>query len=160
MKTIVKVTPSMGFDILCNKLIRMDKELLLCFDLKEKDLNKKTGNKIIALLNNLSSKNIKFKVSRPLPRCLFSLDYSKILKKFNIPLDCYTCNELFVVEKDIIKSCTLINKKGPKKYYMSDRNQIAEFFNNLRLEKEACDTCKHCLYFIRRMCDGVCFRKS
>lgn len=158
MAKIIKVLLT-DFNSLPYKLKKMDEELLLCFDLKEKDLTKETGNKILIFLNNLNTKNIKFKISIPLPRCLFGLRYDEIVKKFNIPKNCFECQDLFTVEKDTIKSCDAINKKGPKIYYVSERQQIGEYFNTLKMKKEPSKRCKSCLYFKRKQCDALCFVK-
>lgn len=157
MEKIVKLDFSTNLNSITSKL-RTDKELLLCFELKEKDLNKKTGEKIATFLNSLKSKNIRFSISRPIPRCLFSATHAKMIEQFNIPKNCYECKELFKVENDTIKSCDPVNKKGPKIYYLKEKNQIWELFNTLRLEKKPAETCKRCLYFKRRTCDGLCFR--
>jgi len=132
-----------------------NRELLLAFDLKEKHLNLAVGKKIIEFLNSIDKR---FIVSRPLPRCLFGTEYSEIYKKHTIPTGCYDCKELFHVD-DVIHSCRYIGKKGPKLMYMEDRNQIWEFFNTLRLEKQPSKTCMVCRYFRRRQCDGMCFRQ-
>ena len=134
-----------------------DRELLLSFNLKPEHLNRKTGEKIISFLDNLKKR---FVISRPLPKCLFGPNYADICKRYNIPRDCYECKELFHVENKNILSCKPISKKGPKIYYMEDREQIWDYFNTLRLMKEPADVCKKCLYFRRKQCDGLCFRRE
>jgi len=122
--------------------------------LKEKDL---TQNKeIIKLLDSLKGR--RFKLSRPLPRCILGSRYNELVKKFKLPRDCFDCRELFSVENSEIISCEPIGKKGPKIQYMESRNQIWEFFNTLRLQKEPNNTCKNCLYYKRKQCDGLCYR--
>ncbi len=147
------------FNRLLQKAKKTKRELLLSFDLNEQELNKTTGKKILDFLNRLKQNNIRFKVSKPLPRCLFGADYANIINKFDIPRNCYECKELFTVVDEEIISCKAINKKGPKIYYMEDRDQIWEFFDILRLQKKPSKTCKQCRYFIRKTCDGLCFRK-
>jgi len=138
------------------KIPKTERELLLSFRLEEKDLKK--NQEIIELLDSL--KNTRFKLYRPLPRCVLGSKYNELVKKYKLPKYCYDCRELFSVENCQIISCKPINKKGPKIQYMEDRNQIWEFFNTLRLQKEPNNTCKNCLYFKRKQCDGLCYRSS
>ncbi len=147
------------FDKLLEKLKKPNRELLLSFNLNEKDLNQKTGKKIIGFLSALKNAGVRFKISKPLPRCLFGMNYINIAKELGTPRNCYECSELFSVVNEAIVSCKPINKKGPNIYYMEDRNQIWEFFNILRLQKEPGEKCKKCSYFMRKFCDGLCFRR-
>ncbi len=133
-------------------------DILISFFLKENDLNLSTGKKILKLFARLRKDNISFKVLNPLPRCILGFGYGEAVNEFSLPKGCYECRELFTIKNEEIISCRYINKKGPKIYYMKDRNQIWEFFNTLRLEKDLTKTCINCLYLKRKLCDGVCFR--
>lgn len=146
------------FGKILKKAKQTNSPILLSFNLGEKDLNYATGQKIFDLLHNLKENRIDFKVSKPIPECVLGTRYNKISSIFNIPKDCYECGELFTVKDEEIISCKYINKKGPKVYYIGDRNQVWEFFNTLRLEKKPSEKCKKCLYFKRKTCDGLCFR--
>jgi len=152
----ININPSKDFNEIVNEL-NTNEEISISFNLKEKDLNKETGKKILSFLIKLKYKKILFKITKPLPRCLFS-NYNQIIKKFSIPKDCYECDELYTIKNEDIISCKSINKKGPKIYYMPEKNQIAEFFTTLNQEKQPSETCKKCLYFLRKTCDGLCFR--
>jgi len=133
------------------KIPKTDRELLLSFDFKEQELKK--NDDIIALLLNLKTR---FTLSKPIPRCILGSQYTEIMK--DLPKNCYDCRELFSVQNEKILSCEPIGKEGPKIKHMEDRNQIWEYFNTLRLMKEPNDTCKKCLYFRRKQCDGLCYR--
>ena len=148
----------MNFNDITTNAKKTRRELLLSFDFKEPDLNQKTGERIIDFLNNLKKNKIRFKLSKPLFMCQLGINYGRIVKEYLIPYNCYECAELFTIENEDIISCKYINKKGPKIYYMEDRNQIWEFFNILRLEKHPSQTCRRCKYFLRKQCDGLCFR--
>jgi len=155
----LKINVYQNFNELFDKINNSKRELLLSFDLTENDLNQKSGKKLIEFLNKLKTYKIRFKIGKPILKCVLGHQFHKIMDEFEIPTNCYECSELFTVENEDIISCKHINKKGPKIYYMEDRNQIAEFFNVLRLEKQPCKTCISCIYFKRKQCDGSCFRK-
>lgn len=158
MKKLVILDVSKEFESFHNKLKQSKEELCISFNLKEKDLHKGTGDKIVTLLNEFKNKKIKFKIAKPLPKCLFSIAKLRLAEQTGAPKNCFDCEYLFRLEGDTIKSCEAINKNGPKIYYMNEREQIWEFFNTLRLEKKPSEKCKKCLYFRRKMCDGLCFR--
>ncbi|MCF7861549.1 radical SAM protein [Candidatus Woesearchaeota archaeon] len=139
------------------KKCEKDRELLLSVQLDESDLNTFNGRKIISFVDKLVKKNKRFVFSRPIPRCVLGRKYAEFIDKYNMPRDCYECRELFFVINQEIVSCKPLSKKGPKIQYMEDRNQIWEFFKILREEKGVCNTCKKCIYYIRKKCDGLCF---
>jgi len=159
-RQFLKIKLNEDFEELFKKVKNVNRELLLSFEIAEENLNLQSGKKIIEFLNKLKNNNIRVKVSKPLPRCILGMRYNEIVKEFLIPHDCYECSELFTVENEDIISCNYINKKGPKIYYMEDRNQIWEFFNILRLMNKPINECKKCRYFIRKQCDGLCFRRA
>jgi len=150
------LSPKEDMALRLNK-VKNSRELLLAFKLEEDDLNSQTGKKILDLLKSLKQDKRRFKISRPLPRCLFGADHSIVIDKFHFPRDCFECNELFTVNDEEIMSCD--NKKGPKIYDMEDRKKIHEYFNALRLTKKPSEHCESCVYLIRKQCDGLCFRQ-
>lgn len=155
----LRIKISQNLEKLFENTKKINRELLLSFDLNENDLNLSSGKKIIDFLRRLKKSNIRLKVSNPLTRCLLGLKYNEVIKEFEIPINCYECRELFSIKDEEIISCSQINKKGPKIRYMEDRNQIWEFFNILRREKEPIEKCTKCIYYLRKQCDGLCFRK-
>lgn len=153
------VSTDNNFKDLFKKIKGINDKVLLSFDLKEKDLDPLIGKKIRDFLYELKQNQIQFEVSTPLPRCIFGTHYAEIICSFRIPKDCYECKELFTIKDEEIISCPAVNKKGPMIYYLNDKNQIYELFNTLRLKKEPSNKCKRCKYFLRKNCDGLCYRK-
>jgi MoaA/NifB/PqqE/SkfB family radical SAM enzyme len=154
------VTMQDDFDKLFDRLKKVNRELLLSFQILEQDLGLESGDKIASLLEKLKQRNIRFRLSRPLPRCLFGLNYTKVAEKFSLPKGCFDCKELFTVENEEIISCRPIAKKGPCIYYMEDRKQIHEYFMILKSMREPIAKCRPCRYFARKQCDGLCFRSK
>lgn len=132
---------------------------LIAFNLRESDLNKQTGDKIIDFLTKLKQKNTNFKITRPLPPCIFGLGYSMVAKKFSIPTSCKDCFDLFKVKDGRIILCN--GKKGPDLKYMNSREQIYEYFEGLdkQVQKKELERCKNCIYKLRRTCP-ICLTKE
>jgi MoaA/NifB/PqqE/SkfB family radical SAM enzyme len=151
-------SPRDDFGPLLLKAKKTNRELLLSFHLEEQDLNPTSGKRILDFLESLRKDSVRFRISKPIPRCLFGLNYTKVSKPA-FPKDCYDCSELFLVENGEVVSCRSINKKGPKIGSMDDRKKIYEYFNALRLQKKPLNKCQACIYFVRKQCDGLCFRQ-
>jgi len=130
-----------------------DRELLLSFRLKEGQLNREYGRKILAFLEKLKGRRLVF--SRPLPRCLFGAEYSAVVGKYNMPTGCYGCRELFSVDSARLVGCEHVQVAS---MVLGDRNQIFDLVNTSRLQNVPCNTCLNCKYHIRKQCDGSCFR--
>jgi hypothetical protein len=120
------------------------------------DLNSNTKDEIIVIIQKAQRNNLK--IARPIPRCVLGSSYTKTVSKYKIPISGKDCLDLVSIRNDDINSCDIMNVQGPKKHHLPDRKQIYEFINKARLEKEPNDHCKKCKYFIRRQCDGLCFR--
>lgn len=133
------------------------KNAILSFELSEKDLNRQTGKKIIKFLENLKLKGIEFSVARALPRCLF--EDSQVYEKFAIPKNCFECGELFSVNGGTKGCFALKGKAGPKLKHMQNREQAHEYFENFLEQLKLNNTCRNCLYQLRRQCNGLCFRE-
>lgn len=152
---ILKINPADIQKISEEIIEKKPKLLLLSFQFSEKYLNKKSGQEIISFLQKLKDNKIEFKVTKPLPRCLFGFDYLKIIQKFNIPKSCRDCLELFKVNgNEEIELC--IGKKGPKLKYMNDRDQIHEYLKFFHEQLEPNDKCTNCLWLLRKQCNGLC----
>lgn len=145
-----------SFDNILKKILKKERQILIFFELNEKNLNSKAGNKILKILKQLKENKIKFKVSRSVPPCILNCHATK---NFGIPYDCYECNELFTVKEGFIHFCnTLKNKKGPKFDISKDRKYIYNFFVREHDKLPILKKCKSCIYFIRNSCNGMCFR--
>ena len=132
-----------------------DREFLLSFELKEKDLwNQNTKIKIQDFLEKLKSEKIKFVLSRPLPPCL------KIETNDKQPKNCFECREMFTVEEGVIKFCEpLENRFGPELNQVNNREQIFDYFNSVHGNMKINETCKKCVYKIRGVCNSMCLVK-
>ncbi|MCX8179713.1 MAG: 4Fe-4S cluster-binding domain-containing protein [Candidatus Aenigmarchaeota archaeon] len=128
------------------------REYLISFALKEKDLHTSTGSRIADFLEELKQKRIRYKLSRPLPKCL------GIKTDKTHPQNCYECIELFTVIDGKIKFCEPFKEiEGQELEYAKDRKQIYEYFCYQKNKFEKLEKCKSCLYFLRKVCDGLCF---
>jgi len=133
---------------------KTDRELLLSLQLEEKHLNKAAGQKVVEFLSGLD----RFVLSKPLPRCMLGTKHSEITEKYKIPKDCFECRELFTVEDLKVRSCKYVSKTGPLISEIEDRKKIWEYFKEFRMKMEPSGTCRKCVYFRRKQCDGLCFR--
>lgn len=134
-------------------------ELLLSFQLRKNDLNQNFGMEILKLFNELKKKRIRFKVSRPLPRCLFGQNWSKIIEDLHIPKNCFECHELFTVDSEgMVNFCNTIGQIGPKFKYTKNRKQIFEYFKTFYDNLDLFENCKNCTFLIRKQCSGLCYR--
>jgi MoaA/NifB/PqqE/SkfB family radical SAM enzyme len=136
-------------------------ELLLSFQLNEFDLKKENGIKILKTFEELFDKKIRFKVSRPLPRCLFGQNWNKVVRKFKIPKDCFECRELFSIDRNgITKICpNIYNIKGKDLLNFKGRLDILKYYKKFYEELEISKKCNNCIYFERKLCNALCFRK-
>lgn len=140
-------------------VIPKNKKARISFNLSESDLNEKTGLKIMNFLENLGKKGVEFKITRPLPRCLFGHNYEKVLENSKAPESCRDCASLFSLDKEgNIKFCQFSGKTGPKIEYMKNRDQLIEYFEIFYGKKKPLRKCRECLYFLRGDCNGLCFK--
>lgn len=132
---------------------------LLSFSLRSKDFNLKNGKKISSFLNYLNAEKIWFKVTKPLPRCIFGKEYNDLVRKFNFPESCKECLELFEVKKDkSLIFCT--GKKGSKKINgYEDRDEIFKEFKT-KCSPMINEECASCVYKTRKYCNGLCLKIS
>ena len=139
----------------------VDKLNLISFQIEESDLNQRTGEIIIDFLETLIKNNIDFKISRPLPKCLFKHKYKEIMDMYGLPENCFECFELFTFnEKNMAVSCNILNNRlGPRKDYFSKREDLSDYFNTFYKEMQIFEKCNNCIYKIRGQCDGLCFRR-
>ncbi|MFH8092882.1 MAG: radical SAM protein [Candidatus Aenigmatarchaeota archaeon] len=134
--------------------LNKNREYLLCFKLKENELNIGVGEKIEEFLSILKERGIKYLLSRPLPPCL------GVRKEDKDPKDCYECNELFYVEDGKVVFCEPFRSfSGQWFEFFKDRKDIYEYFSAKKNELKVLKKCESCIYFLRKQCDGLCFRK-
>ena len=123
-------------------------------EITENDLwNTSIGRKI---LNNLRSHQTIIK--KPLPRCIFSLGDWIAYKKISQKTSCINCDFLYTTTSSgWTKSCYGI--LGPKKKYVKDNSMIYDYFNTFHSQFESLKKCKKCIYFNRKQCNCLCFKK-
>ncbi len=108
-----------------------DDYYILSFDLKENDLTEDMGNKILDFLNHLKKQNIRFRISRALPRSIFGSKHISAFSEFNIPNSCKDCLELFKISR---KGNTILcngNKLIGFKFTKKGREQIYDYLKIL-----------------------------
>jgi hypothetical protein len=139
-----------------DNLAKSGEPIFISFSLSKRDLNQKSGKKISKYLKDLRDVGINFKITKPLPRCLFNSNYLDIIREFNIPQSCKDCLELFTVkEDDIIIFCKILdNKSGSEFKYINNRNQVYELLSILSEKNKVNKICESCLHFIRKNCNG------
>jgi len=158
---LIRITTSMLKPKLIASIKKSKKKVnFIAFDLKQNDLNLKTGQKIITFLRKVKRNGINFQMVKPLPRCLFGAMYNEIIKEFNIKSDCKNCIDLFTIQKDgMIKFCKVLkNRMGPKIDLIKDYDQLFEYFFTFYKYLEVAESCKECTHLFRGKCVGICFR--
>jgi len=156
-KAFVDISSSKtDFNKLLKNILINKPYLFLSFNLKKEDINLSTGKKIEMFLEELKKNKIDFKINKPLPKCLFGIEHGKIVKKFNAPINCENCFELFELdEKGNIIFC---NRRDDKKINLNrikDRSDIIQIFNMGR--RKISDPCDSCIHHLRKSCNGLCF---
>ncbi|MBU0472093.1 MAG: hypothetical protein KKF65_05690, partial [Nanoarchaeota archaeon] len=102
-----------------------------------KDFNINTGEKIIFFLNQLIKNKIEYKITKPIPRCVFGNEFELLIEKYGFPKNCADCLEFLKIKDKKILFCE--NCK------ISNLNQTKSF--------NICSSCKH---KIRNTCNGFC----
>lgn len=156
--SLININSNQNLEELADRIIKIDRVkkhvhgnvlFLFSFKFEIEDLNSGTGKNIVNFLSKLKNQGIYFRVTKPLPRCLYPHTYKKNTELFNIPKSCFDCLELFKVNNGFLVLC------NGEKYNLrdfSDREEIyKKFLENKKINKE----CKFCRYHIRNQCN-VC----
>ncbi len=128
---------------------------LLSFDFNEGDLNMATGRKIISLLEGLKERKILFKVTKPLPKCLFGSKYAEVTTMFRIPQLPRNSLELFKVLQD----GTVLFWNGKMGRHISEYEDRSSLYEEAVLKPEATGICTFCIYKLRGNCAGHVMQK-
>ncbi len=100
---------------------------LLNFQPKQEFLNKTYGKKIINFLKKLKNNKVYFRVTEPLPKIMFSENYSTICRELNIPETYKECLELYrIADNKVFFSQDKIGSKKFSDY--EDREEIYQDF--------------------------------
>lgn len=151
-----------NLDLLLKKFTNNDyKTIIFSFKFNRTNMNEKTGKLITNFLQKMSNKKIKFILSKALPTCLFNFQYGKMMEKSFIPKSCINCPQLLRINNNSLELCRVVNKKAPSINYFNNRNQIYEYFKIFYDEMGAADDiCKGCICFLRKTCNGKCFKNN
>jgi len=154
---LADISPSKtDFDKLLKNILTYRPRLLLSFDIKKEDLNRTVQKNIGIFLEKLKKNKICFKITKPLPKCLFGIKYGKFISEFNTPTNCNNCFEMFKVDqKGNVIFCE--NKRHEEKINLGaikSKNDIINIFNAGK--RDVPNLCNSCMYYLRRSCNGLC----
>lgn len=148
----ILIDPHDDLNSIAERLKGLNRKPIIAFSLLEKDLS--YNHKIIAFLKQLKSDGIRFRLSRPIPRCVVGTYYHTLVREHGMPTDCTQCHELFTYDNGFV-SCKAI---GAKLQNADSRGQLLDAFNGKRLQSALCRTCQSCVHNARGQCDGLCHR--
>jgi len=135
---VIKIKPLDITKERINQLIEYKPEkILLRIKITKDNLRSDVGIKIIELLNALKENEIRYKISKPLPKCIFGRGYEIYCEKHDIPKNCLDCIEFLREENGKIIFC--------EQRVHGNTNQTAQF-----------NTCTDCIHKIRKTCNGFC----
>jgi len=122
--------------------------------------NKKTL--LLKFLEQLKNKKIKARISRPMPKCLFTKEELIKLKKSNqVYHRCGTGESIVAINPDLTTfPCLSIFFKGPRITSFRNTQEYRQFYKksmkNLRWQRILYEKCSSCIYKTRKQCQGAC----
>ena len=125
LKNVRKTTRKVTMESLSGE--RIEDNTVIYIDFKESELTMESGKKILAFLERVKKRGKDISIGRPLPRCIFGIEYPKIVREYRIPESCSGCSLMFTVKGKDIVFCN--GKKGPELKYMDNEESIREFFS-------------------------------
>jgi len=156
---LIEITPRTGFKSLASTIIKHRDNrqfkptfFFLRFRFKRNDLNPATGKKIESFLSALKKEKIHFKISLPLPKCIFGIEYEDIVEKYSAPKNFEDCLDLFKVKNGRVffgstNGKLWVKKARGRKEIMKMRGKIKP----ISLPK----ICSECIYLWRGQCGGL-----
>jgi hypothetical protein len=139
------------------KVRKLHRDLIISVRFKEPKIRNEYINNLENFFNTLVNEKINFILSRPIPPCI------KIETKFDKdvkPKNCFECRELFTVKSGFLRLCPFIHDfKGSKFKELKNRNEVYRQFENGIGNTKINSECENCIYFLRKQCDGRCFRE-
>ncbi|MFH0859992.1 MAG: radical SAM protein [Candidatus Altiarchaeota archaeon] len=128
---------------------------LLSFGFTENSLTPERGQHIEKFLSKLRDNRIYFKVTKPLPRCVFPKKYLKVFAEYGIPVSCRDCLELFTVQKGgMIEFCSGDTGMHISKY--KDRCELNNISSNIQKNFGNTIRCNDCKHYLKKLCNGFC----
>ena len=131
-----------------------------CFIDKKIFVNKK--RLLLSFIEELEKEGIKLRVSRPMPKCLFTKkEIFKLKKKGIIYFNCGVGYSILTVNPNLSSyPCLSLFYNGPKITSFSNIEEYRKFYNKsintLKWKRSLYDTCKSCIYHLRKDCQGAC----
>lgn len=128
------------------------------YHIRSREFNKKKGL-IRRFLKKFKENNIKVKITRPLPLCIFK-DEKKEYPR-SIASLCSVGYGIVAVNPDLtIFPCLALFFKGPKITEFNSFQEIKSFYqkavSDVKWKHYTYPECKSCIYFIRKQCQGSC----
>ncbi len=119
----------------------------------------KNKEKINKFLETFEKNNIKVKVRKPLPICIFKDSIKKY--KGILASTCLVGQSVACVNPDLtVFPCLSIFFKGPKITFFDNFQEIVSFYKNaitdLKWKRYLYPKCGTCTYFLRKKCQGSC----
>jgi len=117
---------------------------------------------LLSLVRELKKQNIKVKISRPMPRCIFTQRESKWLGRFkSLRSKCGIGNTILAINPDLsIWPCLSVFLKGPHLLSLPDIKSYKAYYRKaidiLAWKRPLFKKCLKCIYFKRRECQGAC----
>ena len=115
---------------------------ILSFSLRREQLSSSLGKRVEYLMNRLTEKAIQFRISKPLPSCIFK-DGKASIRKYKIPLSCKDCLQFFILDKEGKDNLYCFLKHDHFIFFQGGRHQCVELFRSMvgtgRLNR--CKTC-------------------
>ena len=143
---IIKITSDFSVKDVIEKT---DPNTINLIDLEIKKLDKRLGEKINKLIEELEKNKIYFSFIKPIPPCL------GVKNKF-IPKSCKDCLKLFKKNGDELEICKRINSKNFKISTETRKDEIVQNIKPIKPKNEFYEVCKNCVYRIRGQCNGIC----
>ncbi|GEM_PF-405884 len=124
----------------------------LRFKFEEKNLHLKIGKEVESFFSKLKKNKVHFKLTRPLPKCIFGSDYTGVLEKYSIPRKLEESLDFFTVKDGKIFFGS--KHSGLELKNVKSREEIEKRFNKKKSFSPP-KTCRECIYLWRKQCGGL-----
>ena len=117
---------------------------------------------LLDFMKQLRDKKIKLRISRPMPRCMFTKkEYEKLKQHNEVYHKCGTGSTIIAVNPDLKTfPCLSIFFRGPRITNFKDVFEYRQFYKksipSLQWKRMLYPKCKSCIYFLRKQCQNSC----
>ncbi len=153
---LVKVDLSKPLNSIKQLVLSKKPELALISFSSKNGINIDVSKELTNFLDSLSENKIRFIIMKPFPKCMFGFKTQTLSKKYGAPVSCNDCLELFIEDGEKLLLCTGNYGLGLK--YVTNKNQIFEYFKNVKKEGNLKTSCISCNYLVRGQCS--CFSEK